>query len=68
MIEDKINYVVNNLLNKMLFTFNTQNLLVHSAELLFNQDKLISIKKIAKLLVYFGKLFEVAPHKKCKYL
>lgn len=56
----KCNFVVNNLLTKMLFHCDKQKLLIAVAELLYTQDKIISTQKVAKLLVYFGKLFEIA--------
>lgn len=58
-IEARCNFVVNNLLNKMLFHADKQKLLIAAAELLYTVDKVISSQKVAKLIVYFGKLFEV---------
>ena len=67
-IEAKINFVVNNLLSKMLWHCDKQKLLIQVAELLFSQDKLVSTQKVAKLLVFFGKLFEVVTSQRSKYL
>jgi hypothetical protein len=64
----KCNIVVNNLLNKMMLSCDKQKLLIAVAELLYSQDKVISTQKVGRLLIFFGKLFETAGPKRCKYL
>ena len=60
--EAKCNFVVNNILAKMLFNYDKQKLLMQVAELMYSTDTVVSTQKVAKLLVYFGKLFEVVTH------
>lgn len=38
------------------------------AELLYTVDKMLNTQKVAKLLVYFGKLFEVVSENRSKYM
>ena len=38
------------------------------AELLYTVDKMLNTQKVAKLLVYFGKLFEVVTENRSKYM
>ncbi|CDW80555.1 UNKNOWN [Stylonychia lemnae] len=64
----KSNYLVNNLLAKMLFECDKQKLLIQTAEILYSTDKIISTQKVAKLLVYFGRLFQIVGNNRCKYL
>lgn len=52
--------MVNNLLTKILHTaINYKKLLIQAAELMYTQDKIISTQKVAKLLIYMGKLFQL---------
>eukprot|EP00347_Sterkiella_histriomuscorum_P018080 403346866 len=67
-IEQKINFVINNLLTKMLYHCDKQKLLMQAAEVLYSSEKLVSTQKVAKLLVYFGKLFMLVDYQRCKYL
>ena len=45
----------------MLIYCDKQKLLIQAAELLYSFDKAVSTQKVAKLLVFFGKLFEIVP-------
>ena len=67
--EDKCNIVINNLIAKMIIHCDKQKILIQVAELLYSSDKMISTEKVVKLLVIFGKLFQVAPQdQRSKYL
>ena len=67
--EDKCNIVINNLIAKMIIHCDKQKILIQVAELLYSSDKMISTEKVVKLLVIFGKLFQVAPpDQRSKYL
>lgn len=52
----------------MLFHSDKQKLLVQAAELLYTADKMVSTEKVAKLLIYFAKLFSIVPEKRSKYM
>lgn len=52
----------------MLYHADKQKLLIAAAELLYTVDKVISSQKVAKLIVYFGKLFDVVKVQRPKYL
>lgn len=45
----------------MLTYSDKQKILISSAELLYTQDKMVSTQKVAKLLLFFCKLFDTVP-------
>jgi len=53
----------------MIIYCDKQKILIQVAELLYSSDKMISTEKVGKLLLVFGKLFQVAPdNQRSKYL
>ena len=57
-IPSKINYVLNNLLMKMMATFeDKQMMLICIAELLYSQENFETTKRIAKILIFFTQMY-----------
>ena len=55
--------------NKVLHFVKKKRLLVHIAELLFNSDPNEPIKRHVRVVMLYGKLFElVKPARRCKYM
>jgi hypothetical protein len=57
-VESKINYVINDLLMKLMSAFeDKQMMLICIAELLYSQENFESTKRIAKVLIFFTTMY-----------
>ena len=61
--ESQINYVINNLLTKVIAAIRDKlNLLISSAELMYSTDSIKSTKRVAKVVSIFSKLYSTIHH------
>ena len=68
-IQGQCNFLANNMMNKAFHVTKKKRLLIHIAELLFNMKDKEPLKRHIRVIMLYGKLFEVVnPKRRCKYM